>query len=221
LLAAPCPNCGAEIRFRSVALPVRVCDFCRSTVLRRGDTLEAVGRVAVVPDDVSPLQLSTTGRYARQDFEIIGRVRWRWSGGAWSEWLLQSGDGSCAWLGEAAGRFMLLFPARQALPTDLANAVRDGRIIAGTEATIDDLTYRVNDAREVTCIGGEGELPFSVSRGLGATSVDLLRDDGSCASVQTEGDEVAAYVGRYVTLAELRPRNLRRFEDWALPEFAR
>jgi len=217
-----CPNCGAELRFRSTALPVKVCDFCRSTIVRHGDALELAGTAAVVPDDVSPIQIGTTGRDGTRRFEVIGRVRWRWSDGAWNEWLLLFGDGGHGWLGEASGRFMLL--AEQgviASYSDLPDLIRQDRVIVGYDVTIDDVQYQVNDARHVTCIGSEGELPFAAPAGLEALSVDLLRGDGRCASVQREGDAISVYTGRYVTLAELAPRNLRAIEGWAMPDFAR
>lgn len=221
MLVAACPNCGAEIRFRSTALPIRVCDFCRSTVLRSGEALETVGTAASVPDDVSPLQIGTSCHDGNTRFEIIGRVRWRWSGGAWSEWLALFDDDRRAWIGEAAGRFMLLhdYPnvARQ---TALARRIDRKELRPGVEVTIGTVNFRVNDARAVRCIGSEGELPFAAPADLRIFSVDLLRDDGSCASVQKEGDTVSIYVGRYVSLASLRPRNLRAIEGWPMPDFA-
>ncbi len=219
---ASCPNCGAELRFRSVGLPVKVCEFCRSTVLRRGEQLELAGTAATVPDDVSPIRIGTTGSDGDRRFEVVGRVRWRWSDGAWSEWLLLFGDGSHGWLGEASGRFMLL--AEQgaiAASSDLPDRMRDGRVIVGQQATIDGTDYQVNDVRTITCIGSEGELPFAAPAGLEALSVDLLRGDGRCASVQREGEAVSVYTGRYVGLADLDPRDLRAIEGWPMPDFAR
>jgi hypothetical protein len=215
-----CPNCGAPLRFRSTSLPVRVCDFCRSTVLRRDEALEAVGTVGVVPDDVSPLQIGTSGAWGGKSFELIGRVRWRWSGGAWSEWLMQFGDGGHGWLGEASGRLMVLRQAEQPVPDAFAATVRDDRVIPGMEVVLDGRSYRVNDTLEVSCVGAEGELPFLVRRGTMIRSIDLMLDDGHCASVQTEDGEAIAYVGSYVSLKALRPKSLRRFEGWALPDFA-
>ena len=219
---ASCPNCGAEIRFRSAGLPVKVCDFCHSTVLRRGEALELAGTAATVPDDVSPIQIGTSGRDGDMGFEVAGRVRWRWTDGAWSEWLLLFDDARHGWLGEASGRFMLLRETEPpAAAAALIQSVRDDRVIPGAALAIDGVDYHVNDARAVTCIGSEGELPFLATAGLEAISVDLLRDAGRCASVQMEGAAISAYTGRYVALAEIAPRNLREIEGWPMPDFAR
>ena len=42
---AACPNCGAAVDFASAASSTAVCGFCRSTLLRDGDTLRAGQRV--------------------------------------------------------------------------------------------------------------------------------------------------------------------------------
>lgn len=62
MFRATCPNCGAPIAFRSAELPVKVCDYCHSSVLRTDAGLQAIGKVAEVPDDVSPLQLGVRGK---------------------------------------------------------------------------------------------------------------------------------------------------------------
>ena len=63
MLNVACPNCGAPVLFRSAALPSRVCDYCQTIVVRRGSAVEAVGKAAALPFDVSPVQVGTTGRF--------------------------------------------------------------------------------------------------------------------------------------------------------------
>ena len=219
---ANCPNCGAAISFRSVDLPVRVCDYCHSSIVRTGDALVSMGKVAEVPDDVSPLQIGVRGTDGGHGFQLIGRVRWRWTDGGWNEWLALFDDGSTGWIGEAMGRYMLL---RQVTTTAPGNAVerslRDGReVILGTEAVIDYVKYRVTDVKTATCAGSEGELPFNTPPGFSMPSVDLMADDGHCASIQKDGDDVQTYAGRYVTLADLKATGLRAFDGWPMPRFA-
>lgn len=219
MFRANCPNCGAPIAFRSADLPVKVCDYCRSAVLRTGGELQAIGKIAEVPEDVSPLQLGTRGHDGARAFELIGRVRWRYADGAWNEWLALFDDGSTGWLGEASGRYMLL---RQVDPAHVQSPVlelmRDGRDVpTGTEAVIEDIRYRASDVKPVTCVASEGELPFN-SLGLTAASVDLMSADEHCASIQkAAGEDVEVYAGRYVTLPEIGATGLRAFEGWPLP----
>lgn len=222
MFRASCPNCGAPIAFKSVELPVKVCDYCHSSVLRTGGNLQAMGKVADVPDDVSPLQLGTRGNIGARSFELIGRVRWRYADGAWNEWLAWFDDGSTGWLGESMGRYMLL---RQVDVAQVQSAVvglmQSGREVPpGTEAVIENVQYWASDVKSVSCVASEGELPFN-SLGLTAQSVDLMSADEHCASIQkAEGEDVEIFAGRYVSLADINARNLRSFEGWPLPGFA-
>jgi hypothetical protein len=218
-----CPNCGAPIRFGSNDLPVKVCDYCHSSVLRTGGNLQAIGKVAEVPEDVSPLQLGVRGRDGDRRFELVGRVRWRYADGAWNEWLALFDDGSTGWVGESSGRYMMLRQvAENALAPVLVDQVKSGRLIAvGTPITINGIEYVASDAKQVTCVASEGELPFHAPLGLSAVSVDLMTPDGGCASIQKDTDgEVEIYTGRYTALDGLHVTGLRSFEGWPMPAFA-
>ena len=216
-----CPNCGAEIVFRSPALPARICDHCRTMVVRDGDALTAVGKAAVLPFDVSPIMIGTRGRFEGNAFEVIGLVRWGWTDGSWNEWLLLFGDGAHAWLGEAMGQYMLLRERPLAgVQTQMIRNLAAGRPVAvGTSGQVDGRELTVVDARDATCIAAEGELPFTAPKGWTIFSADLRGPDGSCASLQRDEAEASLYVGRYVTLAELAPTGLRRIEGWQVPAY--
>ncbi len=221
MLRASCPNCGAPIAFRSADLPVKVCDYCHSSVLRTGGNLEAMGKVADVPDDVSPLQLGVRGRVGARSFELIGRVRWRYADGAWNEWLAYFDDGSTGWLGESMGRYMLLRQVDLSrVVSDVVKLLQSGfSVMPGTQAVIDNVEYWASDVKRVSCVASEGELPFN-SLGLTATSVDLMSADEHCASIQRAGDEeVEVYAGQYVSLADIAATGLREFEGWPMPSY--
>lgn len=222
MFMANCPNCGAALSFRSVDLPVRVCDYCHSSILRTDKGLVLAGKVAEVPEDVSPLQIGVRGRDGARSFELIGRVRWRWADGGWNEWLALFNDGSTGWIGEAMGRYMLL---HEVAATGLGGAVErslqaGAQIILGTAAVIDGVEYVVSDVKEATCAGSEGELPFNTPPGFTMPSVDLMAADGHCASIQMDAGEVKLYVGRYMTLAGMKATGLRAFDGWPMPRFA-
>ncbi|MGZ8281802.1 MAG: DUF4178 domain-containing protein [Allosphingosinicella sp.] len=224
MLNVACPNCGAPVLFRSPALPSRVCDHCRTIVVRssRGGEVEAVGKAAALPFDVSPIAIGTSGTFDGRRFEVIGRVRWGWTDGSWNEWLLLFDDGSDGWLGEAMGQFMV---TRERPIGDIrADAVRTlvdgGEVPVGTAAQIDGDPFTVADAREATCIASEGELPFSAPPGWTIFSVDFRSPTGRVASLQREGKLSSFYDGRYLTLAELAPRGLRAIEGWQTPAYS-
>ena len=87
------------------------------------------------------------------------------------------------------------------------------------ETEMDGDPFVVADARDATCIASEGELPFTAEPGWTIFSVDFRSPTGRVASLQREKNLSSFYDGRYVTLAELRPRNLRAIEGWPTPAF--
>lgn len=221
MLTLPCPNCGAPVTFRSPALPNRVCDHCRSMLVRSDDGVGIAGVEAALPFDVSPIQLGTRGRFDGRAFEVIGRVRWSWDDGSWNEWLCLFEGGVHGWLGEAMGDFMMTFerPLASAGSAELDRVARGAPAIPGRKAEIDGEDLTIADARDVACIAAEGELPFNALPGWRIYSVDLKAASGRAASLQREGDEAWFYDGRYVKLAELAPANLRAIEGWQMPRY--
>ena len=217
-----CPNCGAEVTFRSPALPSRVCDHCQTILVRSGGGIEQVGKAAVLPFDVSPIQIGTTGSYDGRNFTVVGRVRWGWTDGSWNEWLVLFGDGSDGWLGEAMGQFMLTSERSlgdvQGDPT-IRSIILGERVPIGAQAEVDGETFIVSDAREATCLAAEGELPFTAITGTTIYSVDFRSTTGAVASLQREKTLSSFYQGRYLTLGEMKPRYLRAIEGWTVPAY--
>ena len=72
---APCPGCGAPVEFRSAQSTHAVCGYCQSTVVRQGEVLSRIGKMAELFDDHSPLQLFATGTYQKRNFTLIGRLQ--------------------------------------------------------------------------------------------------------------------------------------------------
>lgn len=221
-LHLPCPNCGADVVFRSPALPSRVCDTCHTMLVCSDAGLAQFGVAAALPFDVSPVRIGMRGVDAGQAFEVIGRVRWSWSDGAWNEWLLLFEDAGTAWLGEAMGQFMLLRerPFGEVRSKTLRGLAQGGEAQIGQKLENAGRKLVIADARQALCITAEGELPFVAPSGWQVYNVDLRGPDGECASLQRDGTTTSFYEGRYVTLAELAPRGLRAIEGWALPDYA-
>lgn len=213
-----CPNCGAPVLFRTTALPVRVCDHCRTLVVRYSQSAETMGTVAELPFDVSPVQIGTRGEWEGLAFEIVGRMRWSWEDGAWNEWFLMLSDGSTCWLGEAMGRFMMA--REQSLET--ANGIfqafaTDESVKIGYRVQIDHAQYRLADQRTVRCVAAEGELPFTAPSGWEMFSADFHSRGDAFACFQRDRRDSHLYVGRYVELADLKPQNLRLLPGWDMP----
>src|SRR5688572_6614427 len=108
---AACPGCGAPVEFRSAQSAYAVCSFCRSTVVRDGDQLSRVGKMAELFEDHSPLQLMASGRWQDKTFTLVGRLQYRGDTGAWTEWNALFDDGTAGVLGEDNGAYVFSVPA--------------------------------------------------------------------------------------------------------------
>jgi hypothetical protein len=212
-----CPSCGAPVPLASAAVPYAVCGHCQTLILREGDDLKAIGKSAVLPFDVSPIQIGTRGTADGQRFEVIGRVRWGWSDGSWNEWLLSVGAGT-AWLGEAMGLYVLLAEAPELLETPLGRHFASGGAIPlGATIDVSGARFTATDIKQAHSLGGEGQLPFPCPTDWTMTNVDFRSEAGGALSLQRDDDGVSAWLGRYVSLDELKPVGLRKITGWHIP----
>lgn len=205
-----CPQCGAPVPMRSGGMPYAVCSYCQTVIARDG--MRDIGKAAVLPYDISPIQLGTGGVVDGARFTVVGRVRWGWADGAWNEWLLQLSDGTTRWLGEAMGQFQIL-TEREDVSARLPASIR-----LGDEVEVDGQSLKATDVKTVTCLGGEGDLPFPTPKDWEVQSIDFRSATGAALSVQIDKVGATAYAGRYIELAELRPSRLRAIEGWTIPE---
>jgi len=116
------------------------------------------------------------------------------------------------------GQFQLL-TERADLASDplIAGFAKGGAIRVGDRLA----GWQASDVKDVTCLGGEGDLPFPTPADWQMTSVDFRSPDGSALSVQRDPQGVSVYAGRYVELADLRPSRLRALDGWTIPEALR
>ncbi|MEO1167827.1 MAG: DUF4178 domain-containing protein [Pseudomonadota bacterium] len=218
-----CPNCGAEVIFRSPALPARICDYCHATVKRIAEGVELAGEVAVLPFDVSPIQIGTRGEYGGKPFDVIGRIRLAYDQGAWNDWLCLFSDMTHGWLSESDGQFQMVVerPLSEIRSKLIRRLAKGERPQIGDRTQIDGAEFVVAGARKATCVAAEGELPFAPETGWEVFNVDLRDADGFAANFEhEEGEDPGFYMGRYVTLAELNPKNLRAIHGWKMPDYA-
>ncbi|MCC7394187.1 MAG: DUF4178 domain-containing protein [Sphingomonadaceae bacterium] len=219
--SAACPNCGAPLNWSSPALPVKVCASCRSTVVRRDGALENLGQAAILPFDVSPIQLGTQGSHDGVHFSVIGRIRWGWTDGSWNEWLLLFDDGSNAWLGEAMGDYMLTRErALDGLNLPQITAYVGGQTPnVGDVFDLDGTRYTATDIKTAQILASEGELPFRCGNDWSIMSADFRSTARKIASFQRDDDGASLYIGDVVSLADLKAWNLRSIEGWTPPSF--
>jgi hypothetical protein len=204
-----CPSCGAEVAFQSSASVFSVCKFCRSTLIRKDMDIEAIGKMADLKEDGSPLQLGTLGRF-KGDFSLIGRVRVSWEDGFWNEWFVRFDDGREGWLADAQGLYMISFPVEVPPGMPTATEIRPGLPIQ-----VGKICYSVDDVKDVTYTFAEGELPFAAPPGFKAVSIDLCHGESDFASLSygTSG-EVGVFIGQYVEFEQFHFQNLRPIDGW-------
>lgn len=217
--AYDCPSCGATLNFASSIAISAVCSFCQSLVIRRDLDLEALGKIAQLPPDLSPLQIGTTGEFQKVSFRLIGRLRWQWSGGSWTEWFAECGDGHSAWLAETQGFFTF------SRPVEADRLPAFDQLLAGQNPHIGDRAWTVVDIKESTCTGGEGQLPNGALPGLRERpanqppalprrSADLQGSDGAFATLESGDSGTEMFEGQYARYEELSFANLRPVPGW-------
>ena len=221
-LSTLCPACGAQVEFRSDNSTIAICAYCTSTLLRTGDAIENLGKMAELFDDHSPLQLGARGVFDGIVFGLIGRLQYRYDGGTWNEWRMLFDDGREQWLSEDNGQFVVTtVVGPQAAPDFDA-------IEPGASLTLAGRPFTVAGKSAATVIAGEGELPFRVAGGYAAPVVDLRdsegrfatldysdfadsapRDAASTAPPDPTAPGAVLYVGRAVKLVDLVLTGLR------------
>ncbi len=207
--ATRCPSCGAPVEFKTTVSLYTVCAHCRSLVYRKGMDLEALGKVAELQKDGSPLQLAAVGGYKGAGFTVVGRIQLRYEQGFWNEWHLRFDDEKSGWLGEAQGLYAVSFQFQTSEPIPEGDAVAVGKRL-----DLAGKTYTVKDLREAEYVSGEGELPFRVPFGEKGDFADLAEAGGGFATIDYSEDPPLLFAGEYVPFETLKLRGLKVFEGW-------
>jgi len=165
---ANCPSCGAEVAFRAAASVLAVCEYCRSTLLRKGADLENLGKMAELAEDTSLVRLGTEGRYQGVHFAVIGRIQLRHERGIWNEWHLLYDSQRTGWMGEGYGRTFMtsLRAVKEPVPPHSELKIK-------SVVKLDGKSFTVAGLDTARCIAGEGELPFKVDAGYDVQTADL------------------------------------------------
>lgn len=209
-ISGKCPACGAPAAFATSIALFAVCPFCRSLVMRKDMDLEALGKVAQLQPDGTPLQVGARGKFKGAPFQVVGRVQMRMPIGFWNEWALMFEDGRQGWLGEAAGTYAVSFYTKADAPAD-PKALEEG-----TKVDLAGKTYAVRDVVEARYESAEGELPFRPPLGLteAVPSVDLIAPGGEFATIDYSEKPPLVFAGVYQDFDALEFTNLRKVEGW-------
>ncbi|MEO8586843.1 MAG: DUF4178 domain-containing protein [Acidobacteriota bacterium] len=210
--AAQCPNCGAQVRFRTGASLVSICPQCKSAVARKGADLEAIGTVADLVPTSSPFKVGMDARPQKgtRPFHIAGRLQLSTGEGTWDEWYVGFTDGTWGWLAEAQGGFWLMTPVQPPEVPAFEALAPGGTLDLGGYGT-----FAITEVREATYSSAQGELPFVAPPGSVFRYADLSGADGSLATLDY-GDGPGLdgfYVGKPVALESLGIADLVAWSD--------
>ncbi|SEA24818.1 MULTISPECIES: DUF4178 domain-containing protein [Acidovorax] len=205
---APCPGCGAPVEFRSAQSTHAVCGYCQSTVVRSGDVLTRLGKMAELFDDHSPLQTMASGRITLDGkevpFTLVGRLQYKGDAGVWTEWTAFLEDGTLATLGEDNGAYVFSRPIDPG--RELPEAARWS---IGTTTAINGKPYSVAYAGQAQLVSAQGELPKLPPLGQPFGMVELRSSDGEVLSIDYGHTPPRVERGRAVLLEDLQLQGLK------------
>jgi Domain of unknown function (DUF4178) len=201
---APCPGCGAPVEFLSAQSTHAVCGYCQSTVVRSGETLARVGKMAELFDDHSPLQLMASGKAFEQAFTLVGRLQYKSGSGTWTEWNAFLPDGTTASLSEDNGAYV--FMRRQDMQREVP-APEHFRV--GATTAINGKSFTVASNETAALLSAQGELPKLPPLGQPFAMVELRNEDGEVLSIDYGMQPPEVSIGRAVLLEDLQMTGLR------------
>lgn len=212
MLTLPCPSCGGPLNFRSKTSLFTVCEYCRSSIIKKNADIESIGKMAELPADLSPIQIGSRGRFKGSRFYVAGRIIYSWDDGTWNEWYLLFDNGKTGWLAEAQGEFIISFPLEgQKIPPIEFFAHHK-------HFKVDSQKFSLSDRKNIHYIGSEGELPFKALKDYKSTVCDFLsKEDDLFLTIEYPAfvEKPFAYVGKYTSLKRLKMENIRLLEGWS------
>lgn len=210
---AACPNCGAPVEFASAASASAVCGFCRSTLVRDGESLQRIGVSAELFDDHSPLQLGASGTYKGMAFTLVGRLQVGYAGGSWNEWHALFDSGRSGWLSEDNGAYVFGFDAQW--PADAP--AEPARLTAGRAARVDGRAWTVASIVRARLIAAQGELPHPPRLDGEFIVVDLRNVQDEVGTLDYSDPKQPHWsTGRPVLLADLQLTGLKEVGEKSL-----
>jgi uncharacterized protein (DUF983 family) len=198
-----CPSCGAEVKFRSHASVMAVCEYCSTRVLKEVDAVKDLGKMSSVLEDYSPIQIGTAGVLGGRPFTVVGRIQLRYSAGMWNEWYLLFDDGKTSWLGDSSGMYTITAEFKIDANGEAALPAFD-QLQPGRNYAINGSPYTAAEIRVADCIGGQGELPFKVGDGYQARVADFRRGVEFITLDYSDGARPVVYTGLSVTLDSMQ-----------------
>jgi hypothetical protein len=198
MFSSVCPSCGAPVGFRSTASATAICKFCKSTLVRDGESLARIGKQAELFDDASRIQIGTGATYQQTPFTVIGRIQLRYEAGYWNEWFILFPEGKTGWMSEASGTYAILFDTNN--NTSLPEF---DKTLVGQTIRVNGQPLTATDKRVAQCVAAEGELPFPLTDRWESKTIDFQRED-VLATLDYSDPKTALFVGQTVSVESLK-----------------
>ncbi len=173
-------------------------------VVRSGDVLARIGKMAELFDDHSPLRLMATGIWEQRGFTLLGRLQYKYAQGTWTEWQVLFANGAAGFLSEDNGAYVMCTGLPQQPDIGSPDLFRVGQTV-----TVSGKTYSVASRETVALLSAQGELPKLPPLGQAFVIVDLRSADGEVLSIDYGGVPPTLCSGRAVALEELKLQGLR------------
>jgi len=174
-------------------------------VVRDGEVLKRIGKMAELFDDHSPLQLQTSGVWRGQSFTLVGRLQYKYPEGTWTEWYAVLADGSSAYLSEDNGAYIFAVPKPVTVALPPAESFR-----VGATTVISGQRFSVASNQQVMLLAAQGELPHLPTHGQPFAMVELRsQSDASVLSIDYSSQPPTVSVGQSVLLEDLKLSGLR------------
>ena len=208
---APCPGCGAPVEFASAQAAYAVCPYCQSSIVRQGDVLKRIGKMAEIFNDYSPLKLNQTGQLPKgkdgkpEGFRLIGRLQYQGETGSWNEWQALTDGNELVVISEDNGQFVL---SREST-TSTQNLPDPARWRPGQNVAISGVQYAVTSVVQAQLLAAEGEMPHQPELGKPFAVVELRTPDDQVLSIDYSSAPPAIFLGAPIKLADLKIAGLK------------
>ncbi|MCB6183182.1 DUF4178 domain-containing protein [Leeia sp. TBRC 13508] len=181
-----------------------VCEYCQTTILQHGASVEMAGKMSAILEDYSPIQIGTSGIFNGNAFQTIGRIQLRYEDGFWNEWYIWFDDGTTGWLSDASNQFVITLS-----DGEVSNPPTFESLIPGSIFSHKQSLFIASDVRTARCTSGEGELPFVVAEGWELKAADFRSRNLFLTLDYSESTSPECFVGKAGSVEEFKLQNLR------------
>lgn len=152
-----CPSCGAEQRLVNPGAVSVQCSYCDAIMMLVERDWKPTGKKSRLSQGFSRLYCGALCTINKQEYRVVGRVRYSYGKGFWDEWYALTETGVGKWITEDDHEFSIQTEVES---VNISSTIH--KLSIGDEIVIDEQTYRILEIGEAVCLGLEGELPKGI-----------------------------------------------------------